>query len=57
MKKKNRYMLGYRIRMWLYRLTKQDFIKFGFEMLDGINALFAILALLFFLFVLPAFFH
>ena len=55
--KRNRNSLVYRVRMWFYRLTKDDFRKFGLELFDGISLIVAMIFMFFVLFILPAFFH
>lgn len=55
--KRNRNSLKYRVRMWFYRLTKDDFRKFGLELFDGFSLIVAAIVMFFTLFILPAFFH
>lgn len=55
--KRNRNSLKYRVRMWFYRLTKDDFYKFVNEIFDGISLIIALIVMFFILFILPAFFH
>ena len=55
--KRNRNSLVYRVRMWVYRLTKDDFKKFVNELFDGVSLIVAAIVMFFILFILPAFFH
>lgn len=55
--KRNRNSLKYRVRMWFYRLTKNDIHNFIKETFDGISLILALIVMFFILFILPAFFH
>lgn len=57
MKKRTRYDLSYKIRMWFYRLTKKDIYNFTFSIIDGLGVLFAAITIFIFLFFIPAFFY
>lgn len=55
--KRNRNSIKYRARMWVYRLTKNDFYKFLNEIFNGISLIIAVIVMFFVLFILPAFFY
>lgn len=57
MKKRNRNSLIYKVRMWGYRLTKEDVYKFIWNLLDNIGLIFAAIAMFGLLVILPALFH
>lgn len=57
MKKKTRRAFDYRIKMWLYRLTKEDVYKMIWFVLDNVNLFLACAALLACCFILPALLH
>ena len=55
--KRNRNSLTYRVRMWLYRLTKEDIYKIIWFILDNIGTLLIAIMIFALLFIFPAFFH
>lgn len=57
MKKRNRNSLVYKMRMWGYRLTKEDVYKFIWNLLDNIGLIFVAIAMFGLLVILPALFH
>ena len=57
MKKRNRNSLVYKMRMWRYRLTKEDVYKFTWNLLDNIGLIFVAIAMFGLLVILPALFH
>lgn len=57
MKKRNRNSLVYKVRMWGYRLTKEDVYKFIWSLLDNIGLIFAAIVMFGLLVILPALFH
>ena len=57
MKKRNRNSLVYKMRMWRYRLTKEDVYKFIWNLLDNIGLIFVAIAMFGLLVILPALFH
>ena len=55
--KRNRNAISYRVRMWFYRLTKEDFYNFIKEIVNGVSLIIALIIIFFMLFILPAFFY
>lgn len=55
--KRNRKAISYRVRMWFYRLTREDFNKAFWFCMGWINAILLCVAIFIFLFIVPAFFH
>ena len=57
MKKRTRNSLVYKMRMWAYRLTKEDINNFIWRAIDNIGLIFAAIVMFGILIILPAFFH
>lgn len=57
MKKRTRNSLVYKMRMWAYRLTKEDINNFIWGAIDNIGLILAAIAMFGILIILPALFH